>query len=352
MPLGYKGEHALDQIGGVRPYSNEALDTGLQMLMDLHFDRASLFFNGGFFRSGNPDVLPQLAYGLGVEFGRRNRWLSFNMEYQARIAIADQSRAAGVFKLGTRIHLFRGVDLELNREFGFYDHPTSAATTFGIRTHGNFSPRRFESRAALYEPPPKPRRVYDPEHGLRLAILDFEGFEDFAAGRRLVEEIHKELAPHDSIEVVDIRKYSGVPHSGTLSTAEAAAVGRALGVDVVVSGQVFDYHVDRFAGLKVPYVFELPETSVEVALRYRIMWFTGPERVEMESLTEEISGRGLIRKRVRLLSTDARDITVRRSAKELNEVQNAALSNLVGNMLASMAAQFSWVPPDFGYENN
>ena len=348
LPLGFKEEVALDRDGGVRPFSNGALDVGLQMLLDMHLQRLSLFFNGGLFRSGNADVLTQLVYSVGVEFGRTSRWASFNAEYQARVSVAAQSRAAGVLKIGTRIHLFRGVELELNREFGFNDHPVDQATTFGIRTHGFLTGlRRLESHIAIYQPPPKPKRLYEPEQVLRIGILDFAGFESYGAGHRLVEKVKSKLAPHDSLEIVDLASFKGVERGATLSPMEVLDLGRKAGVDVVVTGTVSDYDVDRFSGLKIPFLLELPETEVKVSLRYRVMWFTGPARLEMEAYNQQVWGRGVIRKRPRLLPADRRDITVQRLSAEIEGVHEAALDDLVGNLLASMATQFSWVPPEF-----
>ena len=353
LPLGYKGEHALDKIGGIRRFSSEALDLGVQFLMDVHFKPLSLYFNGGFYRPGNPEVVTQLVYGLGVEAGRRSRWLSFNAEYQARVAFAQQARASNILKFGARIHLVRGVQLELSREIGFLDHPTDELTTFGIRTHGYLTGRqRFESRYSLYVPPPPPRRLYEPRQVLRIAVLNFSGFEEYRAGERVVARIRHELAPHDSLEYIDLARFKGIPKSGTLSPEETLDLARKVGADVVISGTVSDYSVQRFAGLTVPYVFELPESEVAVSLRYRIMWFAEAASADMESLMEEVSGQGVLRKRLRLLPADRRDITVGRLAGELEAVHDAALDDLVGNMLASLAAQFSWVPPDFMYATN
>lgn len=353
LPLGYKGEHALDKIGGIRRFSSEALDLGLQFLMDVHFRPMSLYLNGGFFRPGNPNVVTQVVYGLGVEAGRRNRWVSMNAEYQARVAFAQQARASNIMKFGARIRLVRGVQLELGREIGFLDHPTDAMTTVGIRTHGYFSGgQRFESRYTLYEPPPPPRRLYDPRQVLKIAVLSFSGFEEYRAGERLVERIAHELAPHDSLEFIDLTRYKGVPRTGTLSGDEALDLAQKLGADVVISGEVADYSIRRFAGPTVPYLFELPTTEVNLSLRFHIRWFPDATRVQLEALTEEVSGRGVLRKRLRLLPADRRDITVGRLAGELEAVHDAALDDLVGNMLASLASQFSWVPPDFMYANN
>lgn len=350
LPLGYKGEHALDAIGGIRHFSNEAFDVGMQGLLDFHFRRLSIYLNGGLFRSGNPDVVSQLLYGIGLEGWRSSRRVSANAEYQARIAFAQQSRADNVLKLGVRIQTLRGVELELARELGFLDHPTKALTTVGVRTHGYLSGRRrFESRVALYQPPPPPKRLYEPAKVLRIAIIDFGGFEEYQAGRRLVEKIRTRLEPHDSLEVVDLSGYAGLPRPGVLTPRQSLDLAHKLNVDVIVTGTVSTYEVDRFHGLRVPYVFEVPETEVAVGLRYRVMWFADAAHTDMQAFTEEIVGKGMLRKRVRLLPADRRDITVACSALDLAHLHDAALDNLAGSMLASMARTFSWIPPDFAY---
>ena len=75
------------------------------------------------------------------------------------------------------------------------------------------SGRRLEARNTLYQPPPKPKRVYEPSAVVRLAFVDFAGFEEFKAGKRLVEKIKTQLEPHDSLEV-DNCEISGFAHSG------------------------------------------------------------------------------------------------------------------------------------------
>ena len=353
LPLGYKGEHALDRAGGIRRFSSEALDVGLQFLIDLHFQPISLYFNGGLYRPGSTQVVSQMVYGMGAEWGKRNRWVSLNCEYQARVAFAQQARASNVFKVGVRLPVLKGVELEINRELGFLDHPIDAVTTFGIRTHGYLTERRrFEPRSAIYQPPPPVKRVYEPEQVLRIAVLSFAGYEEYRAGERLVEKLRNRLAPHDSLEVVDLSAYKGVPTTGTLTPMESIELARKLGVDVVVTGTVSDYTISRFAGPVVPMVFEAPNTRIKVGLRYRLMWFTDASRQDMEAMTGEVAGRGLVRKRVRLLPADRRDITVGRTAAELERAHDSALEDLIDNMLASLAAQFSWVPPDSQYADN
>ena len=348
LPLGYKGEHTLDQVGAVRPYSNGSLDLGLQVMLDSQLSQLSILLNGGYFRSGNPQSLPQLVYGIGAEYGRSSRWGSLNAEYQTRVAFSQQSRAVTSLKLGARVNVYRGLELEFNREMDFLDPATASQTTFGLRLHGNRATgKRLEARNLLYRPQPPPKRAYEPSQVLRIAIVDFAGFEEVRAGRRLVEKIKVQLEPHDSLEVVDIRRYADVPHEGFLKPREALDLARKLNVDVVLTGAVEAFDVERFAGHQVPYVVYLPETRVELAMRYRVMEFFDADKSQMQAYAAAIGGSGVLRKQPRLLPTTRWDITATASAGELEMVQDRALDSLVGNLLASMASQFAWVPPDF-----
>ncbi len=349
VPLGYKGQHGLDEVGGLRPFSSQALDLGLQMLMDLNFRPASVYLNGGYFRSGNPAGQTELVYGVGLEVARASRWASANVEYQSRLGFAQQARAAAALKFGVRINALRGTELEFNREYAFLDYPYGSGVTVGVRLHGYLTGhRRLESRSALYQPPPRPKRAYKPAHVLRLALVDFAGYEDLRAGRRLVDKLAGRLAPHDSIQVVDLRRYEDVPHGGFLATVDAARLAERLGVDVVITGEFARYEVDRFAGLHVPLVAKLPEAEVDLSLRYRVVTVAGnrqERRVQAE--VDQASGRSRLRRPIRLLPADRRDITVGSTAADLEDAQERALDDLAGRMLAALAARYAWVPPDF-----
>ena len=348
LPLGYKGEGRLDDNPSMRPYSSHSLDLGVNILLDMHFRHASLLLNGGYFSSGNEQNLSLLVYGIGLELGRRSRWGRLNLEYQTRVAFTERPQGVGILKLGARINIFRGVELELNREWGFLDYPYGSLFTFGLRLHGNRrSGRRLEARNTLYLPTPKPKRVYEPSEVVRLAFVDFAGFEEFKAGKRLVEKIKTRLEPHDSLEVVELTRYAGIPRQGFLKPRQALDLARKLGVDVVVTGMVAEFNMDRFAGPQVPFLVHLPETRVDLELRYRVIEFFDEDKSQMHALSETVGGGGLLRKTPRILPTSRRDITSVASAAELQAVQEEALDNLVENLLASMSAQFTWIPPDF-----
>jgi hypothetical protein len=347
LPLGFKEKRGLDQFdGGIRSFSNESVDFGLQYIMDFQADYGALYLNGGLFRSGNPDVLSQLVYGIGLDLGRQRKRFNLNLEYQARVAYTEETRASGILKLGARLHLTKGIELELNREFGFWDHPTKQIFTFGLRFHGYLTGNRhWEPRYTLYEPPPRPKRAYAPEKILRLALLDFAGFEQYHAGQRLVEKIKTRLAPHDSIEVVDLRRYANVPTKGNISGQQAIELGRKIGIDVFISGTVDDFDLKRFAGKKLPYIVEVPEAEVAIALRYRVQLLGGAK--ELERYDDEAVGKGHMVQRPRLLPSDKMDITATHNALALERIQEQALDNLVDNLLATMATRFAWIPPDF-----
>ena len=347
LPLGYKGEHALDATGGIRSFSSESLDIGLQLLMDIHFQYVSLYLNGGLFKSGNPELLSEMLYGVGLELGRRSRWASFNVEYQSQVAFTQQARAAAALKLGTRLKLFKGVELEFNREYGLLDHPLDSSITFGVRLHGFMSGgRRLAWRRDIYKPVVAPKRLYQPSQVLRVAIVDFEGFEQYGAGQRIVDKIKTRLEPHDSLKVIDLKRYANVPKEGFLKPRQALELATKLGIDIVVTGAISKYEVDRFAGIGLPYMVKLPESQVEVGLRFRVLEFDAT-KTQMQAHNQEVVGTGRMRKGVQLLSGDRRDITASASAIELRDIQEDALDDLVGNMLAALAGQFAWVPAEF-----
>ena len=347
LPLGYKGRHALDKIGGIRSFSSESLDIGLQLLADMHFSWASFMLNGGYFRSANTQVLTQLVYGMGIEIGKTNRRFSINGEYQSQVAFTERAQARALLKLGLRVNVFRGVQLEINRQVGLLDYPVDSSVTFGLRMHGFMTGnRRLESRYVVYQPAKPPRRMYKPSEVLRLAIVEFEGYEEYGAGTRLVEKIKTELEPHDSLEVVDLTRYADIPKEGFLKPRQALELAQKLGIDVVVTGLISTFEVNRFAGLQVPFVIDLPEAHVEVGLRYRVLVFDDT-KTQMQAFSNETEGISRFRKGMRLLPPTRRDVTAGASAGDLQRVQEEALTNLVGNMLASMASQFNWIPPDF-----
>ena len=146
---------------------------------------------------------------------------------------------------------------------------------------------------------------------------------------------------------MDLARYAGIPRRGFLKPRQALALARKLGVDVVVTGMVAEYNMDRFAGPQLPFIVHLPETRVDLELRYRVIEFFDEDKSQMHALSETVGGGGLLRKTPRILPTSRRDITSVASAAELQAVQEEALDNLVENLLASMSAQFTWIPPDF-----
>jgi len=138
-----------------------------------------------------------------------------------------------------------------------------------------------------------------------------------------------------------------IPRKGFLRQRQAVELAQKLGVDVVLTGRVEEFDINRFGGKQVPYLILAPEAVVEVAMRYRIIEFSNRDKLEIQAYSNRIKGKGRLRKRVQLLHTDRRDITSAATAREMVAVQDDALDDLVDNLLATMATQFTWVPPDF-----
>ena len=64
-----------------------------------------------------------------------------------------------------------------------------------------------------------------------------------------------------------------MPNEGFLKPRQALELAKKLGIDIVVTGAVSKFGVDRFAGLHVPFLVKLPQAQAEVGLRYRVLEF-------------------------------------------------------------------------------
>ncbi|MEE3233057.1 MAG: hypothetical protein VX294_02740 [Candidatus Latescibacterota bacterium] len=346
LPLGYTGEHALDQFNGTRSFSSGAFDIGVQLLGDLHFDYMSIYVNGGYYKSGNPDVLTLIGYGIGTEFWRSNRWLSMNIEYQSHVAFAARSEAQALFKAGLRFTPLPGVEVELSRQIGILDHPLPSSSSFGLRLHGIVpGGRRLISRQNDYSPGAKVNGNFEHVDFTRIAFVDFDGFEEFNAGARLVEKIRGSLEMFDNINMVDIKRYEDVPHKGYLSPQKALELARKLDVDIIVTGLVDHYEIKRFGGARIPFLFSLPETEIRMGMRFRVIEID-EAGIETHSQTHAVQGVRSEKLGMRFIPYESRNITKNATATQMNNLQDAVLDDLVGSMLAAMVEKSKWLSPE------
>jgi len=343
LPLGYTGEHALDQFNGTRSFSSGALDMGIQLLGDLHFKFMSIYVNGGYYKSGNPEVLSLVGYGIGTEFWRSNRWLSMNFEYQSKVAFAAESEAQALVKAGLRFTPLNGVEFELNRQIGLLDHPLPSSSSFGLRLHGMLAGgRRLVSRQNDYSPKDKGDGNFEHIDFTRIAFVDFDGFEEFNAGARLVEKVRGSLETFDNITMVDIKRYEDVPHKGYLPPQEALALARKLDVDIVVTGVVDRYEIKRFGGTRIPFLFARPETEIKMGMRFRVIEID-EAGIETHAQTHAVQGVRSEKLGMRFIPYESRNITKNATAMQMNNLQDEVLDDLVGSMLATMVEKSKWL---------
>ncbi len=348
VPLGYQGEHALDRFdGGIRSFSSGSVDAGVKLLADVHGRWASLYFNGGYLLSRNPQIMPELVYGTGVELGRRHRWASVNAEYWSRVAVAAESQPVAAVKAGVRLNVYRGLQVEVNQEWGLAEHKDAHRLSAGLRMHGRLARARgLVDRFTLYQPQPPVQLPYAPERTHRIAVVGFSGFADVRAGDRLVERLRRQLAPYENLEFVDLERYADVTHHGYLRPVEAAELARKLQLDVVITGELEKYAVKRLAGPLVPFVYRLPEARVALRLHYRVLEFDA-DQIPRRTVIDQVEGSARVQQRLRLLPADRRDVTSAPTAPQLNEVETRAIDDLAAGLLADLADRFDWIPPEF-----
>ena len=343
LPLGYTGEHALDQFNGTRSFSSGAFDVGFQLLGDLHFTFMSIFINGGYYNSGNRDISNLLGYGIGTEFWRTNRWFSANLEYQSQVAFASRSEAQALFKTGLRFTPLQGVEFELSRQIGLLDHPLPSSTSFGLRFHGAFTGgRRLVARQNDYSSEKEVMDNFDKVDFVRIAFLDFDGFEDFKAGVRLTEKVRNSLEAFDNIQMVDVKRYQDVPHKGYLSPQKAIDLAEKLDVDIIVTGIVDRHEIKRFGGKRIPFLIARPETEIKMAMRFRVIEID-EEGIDTHAQSHSVEGVRSAKFGMRFLPYESRNITKNLTALEMNNLQDEVLDELVSSMLFTIVDKSKWL---------
>ena len=346
LPLGYTGEHALDQFDGTRSFSTGAFDFGFQILGDLHFELMSVYLNGGFYKSGNPDVSTLIGYGIGTEFWRNSRWASVNVEYQSQVAFATTSEAQALFKAGLKLTPFRGIEFELSRQVGLLDHPLPTSNAFGLRLHGMIGGgRRLVSRQDVYAPSSGINDNFEYTDSTKVVFIDFDGYEEFSAGARLAEKVRDSLDLYKNITVIDIKKYEDVPQKGYLPPQKALELAKRLDADIVVTGRVDHYEIKRFGGRTIPFLIARPETEISMGMRFRVIEIddAGIETHFQTHVVEEMQSAKL---GLRFIPYENRNITRNATAMQMNDLQDAVLDELAGNMMATLVERSRLLTPE------
>ncbi len=111
----------------------------------------------------------------------------------------------------------------------------------------------------------------------RMAVLDFNTKGLGNIRQPLIEAFNSVFDYNEYFvvkpqnEVQSIMSNEGITTSRQPELRDLVRVGRRLGVDYVIYGEVIDYKIDRTKGLHVPYLFGLPKTEMSIVVAIRLI---------------------------------------------------------------------------------
>jgi hypothetical protein len=179
----------------------------------------------------------------------------------------------------------------------------------------------------------------------KVVFIDFDGYEEFSAGARLVEKVRDSLDLYENITVIDVKEYEDVPQKGYLPPQKALELAKRLDADIVVTGRVDHYEIKRFGGMTIPFLIARPETEISMGMRFRVIEIddAGIETHSQIHVVEEMQSAKL---GLRFIPNESRNITKNATAMQMNDLQDAVLDELAGNMMAKLVEKSRLLTPE------
>ena len=321
-PYGYKGREALN----VRPFHREARELSLRALMDLNRETVGFHLNLGYLLSSGSKT-PGLMYGAGVEVGK-NQIFTMTAEYwnEPGAGVLRSKRAV----IGAHMNLW-WLRLEAGIEKGMTDDLPNVAGILGLRIHKSLGvkargPLGGRTRVAAPRGSGKPVRV---------AVVNFSGFEQDGAGEMVAEKIKTALTRFGNIRVVDVG--TGAEF---LDPDAALRLAQVSDADVVITGRILRREMTRESQPNVPLVVGFPQTLAQVEADIRVI-----ERDEKgELLSTQIMGKSRQNRGVRLFPMPGDDRSSYLNVVEKERIWSEAVQQMVDGLFQQMAQTFKWLP--------
>ena len=322
-PYGYGGREALN----VRPYRRDSREIASRLLFDINKEAVGFRLNAGYLISSGMRQTG-LIYGGGVEVGR-GQIFTMTAEYWNEPRTAGGRTERAVF--GGQMNLW-GIRLEVGVEKGISPDLPNLSGMAGLRIHttlGGKAKKFFGGRV---------RRISadrDRETTVRVAVVNFSGFEQQGAGDMVADRIRTVLGGYGHVRVVDIGK-------GTefLDPDAAMRLAQVSNVDVVITGRVLRYEANRSARPNVPLLIGFPETRTLMQADVRVI----DRRAEERMLSAQVTGTGRKSRGLRLFPTSSDDRTSYLNVIEREQVWEEAINQMVGGLFEEMAQTFGWMP--------
>ncbi|MBS13291.1 MAG: hypothetical protein CME19_17015 [Gemmatimonadetes bacterium] len=322
-PFGFKGDQPLE----VRPFSRGDREMAMRLLFDVNREAIGIRLNAGYLiQSGVRD--PGLILGGGVEVGR-GQIFTMTAEYMSEPSILGARTERAVF--GVRMNLW-WLQVEAGIEQGFSKDLPEFSGMGGIRLATSFGSKRRKSFGN------RTRRVSvekDISTGIRVAVVNLQGFENRGAGEAVARQIKTALTRHGHVRLVDVGEGTAfLDADGAVSLAEQASA------DVVITGRVLQYELTRNSRPNLPLVVGFPETAARVNADLRIV----DARQNGDLFSTNLSGVGRKSRGVRMFPVSGDDRTSYLTEVEKNKVWDDAINQVVVSLLRQLSENFKWFP--------
>ncbi|HCR17531.1 MAG TPA: hypothetical protein DIU35_08610 [Candidatus Latescibacteria bacterium] len=322
-PYGYIGREALK----VRPFTRTSREISSRLLLDINREAIGFRFNLGYLASSQIRQAGPL-YGAGVEIGR-GQILTVTGEYwNEPSAIGERSKRA---VLGAHLNLW-WLRLQAGVEKGLSKDLPNLSTMAGIQIHTSLGGKRKKSFGG------RTRRVSlakDTETSVRIAIVDFSGFEDRKAGTLLANKIATVLSRYGHIRIVDVDMAPDF-----LAPDAALTLSDERTLDVVITGRILRSDVTRSARPNVPLVVGFPQTVANMEADVRVV----DVRKQGEVFSLRVTGTGRQSRGIRLFPTSKDDRTSYLNALERERIWEEANGQAVAKLMMELAQNFDWLP--------
>jgi hypothetical protein len=317
---GFKGRTALN----VRPYSREGREISSRLLWDLNMDAIGFRANLGYlFTAVTRD--PGLMYGMAVEIGRGQVFTMTGEYWNEPSALGGQTRRA---VLGARMNLWR-LKLEAGVEKGLTNDLPNVTAVAGIRLDPKLG------RGHRRDNPSIVRKPKDMETSIRVAVVNLAGFEQQHAGELVAQEIKNKLTRYGHIRLIDVGA-----DARFLDPDTAVRLAQEANVDVVITGRVLRYEMDRASKPNLPLVVGLPQTRALLAADIRVV----DRRNKGNVLSFSLTGTGQQNRGIRMFPTSGDDRTSYLSALDKQRVWTEAIVHMLNDLFEGMHDNFEWFP--------
>lgn len=319
-PYGFKGRTALN----VRPYSREGREISSRMMLDINKDAIGFRANAGYLISAISRD-PGLMYGGAVEVGR-GQVFTMTAEYWSEPSALGGQTSRAI--LGARMNLWR-LKLEAGIEKGLSDDLPDVTAMAGIRIQPKLGNGRKHINSSIVRVPK------DTETTIRVAVVNLAGFEHHRAGELVAEEIKTKLSRYGHIRLVDVGA-----DTKFLDPDAAMRLAQNANVDVVITGRVGRYELERASKPNLPLVVGLPQTRAHLAADIRVI----DRRDNGKVLSFSLNGVGQQGRGVRMFPTSGDDRTSYLSALDKQRVWTEAIVQMLSELFDGMHDNFEWFP--------